>query len=106
MVVEQGGEAAAEPRPTESAPTTPPALAASADDLEALRAAVIDAAGISFGLWVSYLFVLFYLLIAAGGVTQRDLFFENPVKLPFLSVDLPLKSFFWLGPLLFLIMHA
>jgi hypothetical protein len=97
---------AGEPRPTEPAPPTVPALAAKADDLEALRTAVIDAAGVSFGLWVSYLFVLFYLLVAAGGVTHRDLFLESPVKLPFLNVDLPLKGFFWLGPALFLVVHA
>ena len=98
--------AADEPRPVEPPLSTAPALAAKADDLEALRSAVIDAAGVSFGLWVSYLFVLFYLLVAAGGVTHRDLFFENPVKLPFLNVDLPLKGFFWLGPALFLIVHT
>jgi hypothetical protein len=74
--------------------------------LEALRAAVVEAAGVSFGIWVSYLFVLFYLLVAAAGVTHRDLFFESPVKLPFLNVDLPLKGFFWLGPALFLVVHA
>jgi hypothetical protein len=51
-------------------------------------------------------FVLFYLLVAVGGVTHRDLFFESPVKLPFLNVDLPLKGLFWLGPALFLIVHA
>src|SRR5262249_10577550 len=33
-------------------------------------------------------------------------FLENPVKLPFLNVDLPLIGFFVLGPLLFLIVHA
>ena len=66
----------------------------------------MDAAGVGAGLWVSYLFVLFYLLIAAGAVTHKDLFFETPVKLPFLGVDLPLKGFFWLGPALFLIVHA
>jgi uncharacterized protein YjbI with pentapeptide repeats len=52
------------------------------------------------------LFVLFYLLVAVGGVTHRDLFLENPVKLPFLNIDLPLGGFFWLGPALFLIVHA
>jgi hypothetical protein len=31
---------------------------------------------------------------------------ERPVKLPFLSVDLPLLGFFWLGPAIFLIVHA
>jgi hypothetical protein len=95
-----------EPRPAQPAAATVSTLAAKADDLEALRSAVIDAAGVSFGLWISYLFVLFYLLVAAGGVTHRDLFFESPVKLPFLNVDLPLKGFFWLGPALFLIVHA
>ena len=84
----------------------PPALAAKADDLEALRSAVVDAASVGAGLWISYLFVLFYLLVSAGGVTHKDLFFETPVKLPFLGVDLPLKGFFWLGPALFLIVHA
>jgi hypothetical protein len=69
-------------------------FAAKADDLEAIRDAVVDAASVSGGLWISYLFVLFYLLIAAGGVTHKDLFLENPVKLPFLNVDLPLQGFF------------
>jgi hypothetical protein len=59
---------------------------------------VVDAAGVGAGLWLSYLFVLLYLLIAAGGVRQEDLFFESPVKLPFLNIDLPLKGFFILGP--------
>ena len=58
------------------------------------------------GLWLSYLFVLFYFAIAAGAVTHRDLLLENPVKLPFLNVELPLKAFFVLGPLVFLIVHA
>jgi hypothetical protein len=50
--------------------------------------------------------VLFYLLIAAGGITHRDLFLATAIKLPFLGVELPLKGFFWLGPALFLIVHA
>src|SRR5215469_2168834 len=82
------------------------AFAAKARDLETLRDAVIDAASVGGGLWLSYLFVLLYLLIAVGSVTHRDLFLESPVKLPFLSVELPLLGFFWLGPLIFLIVHA
>jgi len=39
-------------------------------------------------------------------VTHRDLFLENPVKLPFLNVDLPLRNFFWLGPALLLLMYT
>src|SRR5271169_1788333 len=75
-------------------------------DLEASRNALVETAGVGGGLWLSYIFVLFYLFIAAAGVTHRDLLFESPVKLPFLNVDLPLTSFFSLGPALFLIVHA
>ncbi len=78
---------------TASPPNTPklPEIAADATDLKALRTVVVDAASVGAGLWISYLFVLFYLLIAAGSVTHKDLFFETPVKLPFLGVDLPSK---------------
>jgi uncharacterized protein YjbI with pentapeptide repeats len=47
-----------------------------------------------------------YFAIAAGAVTHRDLLLESPVKLPFLNVELPLKAFFILGPLVFLVVHA
>jgi uncharacterized protein YjbI with pentapeptide repeats len=83
-----------------------PPLAEQARDLKALRDVVVDAAAISAGLWFSYVFLLLYLLIAVAGVTHRNLFFEDAVRLPFLSVDLPLVSFFVIGPMLFLIVHA
>jgi hypothetical protein len=86
--------------------TEPTPFSAKAKDLGALRDAVIDAASVGTGLWLSYLFVLFYFAIAAGAVTHRDLLLENPVKLPFLNVELPLKAFFILGPLVFLVVHA
>jgi hypothetical protein len=91
--------------PPPKGPASAP-FAARAKDLGALRDAVVDAAGVGTGLWFSYLFVLFYFAIAAGAVNHRDLFLENPVKLPFLNVELPLKAFFVLGPLVFLIVHA
>jgi hypothetical protein len=86
--------------------TEPTPFAARAKDLGALRDAVVDAASVGAGLWISYLFALFYFAIAAGAVTHRDLLLESPVKLPFLNVELPLKAFFFLGPLVFLILHA
>jgi hypothetical protein len=91
-------EVAAPPKKLDKSPETPTAL-------EAARKSVEDAAAISGGLWLSYLFTLFYLGIAAGGVTHRDLLLENPVKLPFLNVDLPLVAFFFLAPILFFIVH-
>src|SRR5882672_1469797 len=81
---------AAAPATPAQLPLTPVALATKAQDLAEWRAAAVEAANVSAGLWLSYLFVLFYLLIAVGGVTHRTLFFENPVKLPFLNVDLSL----------------
>src|SRR5271156_680844 len=93
-------------RETPPQKTEPTPFAAKAKDLGALRDAVVDAAGVGTGLWLSYLFVLFYFAIAAGAGTHRDLLLENPVKLPFLNVELPLKAFFVLGPLVFLIVHA
>ena len=84
----------------------PADFAKQATDLQTLRDAVVDAASVGGSLWLSYLFVFFYLAIAAGGVTHRDLLFENPVKLPFLNIELPLIGFFVLGPPLFVIVHA
>jgi hypothetical protein len=86
--------------------TESPPLAAKATDLDALRTAVVDAAGVGYGLWFSYLFVLLYFAIATGAVTHRDLLLENSVRLPFLNVELPLKAFFICGPLIFLVVHT
>src|SRR5271156_1424990 len=93
-------------RETSPQKTEPTPFAAREKDLGALRDAVVDAAGVGAGLWFSYLFALFYFAIATFAVTHRDLLLENPVKLPFLNVELPLKAFFILGPLVFLIVHA
>jgi hypothetical protein len=114
VVPERAPSPAEKPTPevlaTSSAPTAPipglPPIAAKADDPEAIKQAVDDAATVSGALWFSYLFVLFYLAIAAGAVTDADLFLENPVKLPFLGVELPLVAFFVLAPILFLVVHA
>jgi uncharacterized protein YjbI with pentapeptide repeats len=82
-------------------------LSDSSKTLDALKSALVDAASLSTGLWVSYLFVLFYLTITTSGVTHRDLFLENPVKLPFFGVDLlPLTGFFVIAPAVFLVVHA
>ena len=83
-----------------------PAVAAKAQDLEALRKTVEDSASVSGGLWLSYLFVLLYLAIGAGAVTHTDLLLQNPVKLPFLNIELPLRAFFLLAPLLFVVTHV
>ncbi len=90
-----------------SSSLSPPSIKSSAlEEVQPFKDAVVEAAATSGGLWLSYLFVLLYFLVAVSGVTQRDLFFENPVRVPFLSIDLPLRGFFWLGPGLFIVVHA
>ena len=75
-------------------------------DLAAIRKTVEDAALVGAGIWLSYLFALFYIGLAAGGVTNRGLLLEESVKLPFLNVELPLVAFFFLAPILFIVSHA
>jgi uncharacterized protein YjbI with pentapeptide repeats len=106
MNISLGGAAPDAPVLTTQLQPSSSEFADKAKDLQALRDTVVDAAGVGAGLWLSYLFVLFYLLIAVGGVTHRDLLLENPVKLPFLNVDLPLIGFFVLGPAMFLVVHS
>ena len=104
-------EAGPQPPPQElrenQAAAEPPlcAFAAAAENLDEIKRAVNDAAAASGALWFSYLFGLFYLAVAVGAVTPADLFLERAVKLPFLSVELPLRAFFLLAPLLFLVSH-
>jgi hypothetical protein len=59
-----------------------PAIAAKADDLEEIKKSVEDAASVSGGLWLSYLFVLSYIAIAAGAVTHEDLCWCAPSNCP------------------------
>lgn len=81
-------------------------LRADADDPDEVRKALDDAAGMSRNLWLVFLTFGTYLAIAVGSVTHRNLFLEDPIKLPLLNVELPLVAFFWVAPLLFLIFHA
>jgi hypothetical protein len=77
-----------------------------AHSVEGSRKALEDATLVGSGLWLSYLFFLFYLGISVSTVTSVDLLVENSVKLPFLAVDLPLIEFFTLLPIVFLVVHA
>ena len=67
----------AEPAARPSSAGDLPEIAKKADDLEAIKKAVDEAAAVGGGLWLSYLFVLFYLAVAAGAVTHVDPFPEK-----------------------------
>ena len=83
-----------------------PPIATKADDLETIKKAVEDAASISGRLWLSYVFVISYIAVAAGAVTHADLFLRRPVRMPFLNVELPLLAFFAFAPFIVIITHA
>ena len=74
-------------------------------EVEAAKKTLEDATTVGAGFWVSYIFLMFYIAVSAGAVTHSDLLREEGVKLPFLNLDLPLLGFFFLAPILFIIMH-
>jgi uncharacterized protein YjbI with pentapeptide repeats len=75
-------------------------------DVEALEKSLNDSATRVSTIWVSFLIFSLYLLTAAATVTHRQLFLAEPVKLPVLNIDLPLWGFFFLAPILFVILHV
>lgn len=79
--------------------------AARREVLKQSRDAVVEAGALATSLWLSYIFVVLYLAIAVSSVSHRDLLLLNPVRMPFLGVELPLVAFFWLAPVLFVIAH-
>lgn len=82
-------------RPRPDAARAAPPIIDKSEDLETFRKSVEDSAGISGGLCLSYIFVLFYIAVAAGAVTHTDLLLQNPVKQPFFNIELPLLPFFF-----------
>jgi uncharacterized protein YjbI with pentapeptide repeats len=75
-------------------------------DVEALERSLNDSATRVSAIWVSFLIFSLYLLIAGSTVEHRQLLLAEPVKLPVLNVDLPLWGFFFLAPILFVILHV
>jgi uncharacterized protein YjbI with pentapeptide repeats len=82
------------------------ALEEQAEDLGEARKALESATNIGRGLWFTFLSLVAYLVIAVGSVTHKDLFLETPIRLPLLNVELPLVAFFWVAPLMFLVVHG
>ena len=69
------------------------------------KKALEDATAVSRALWLSFLTFGTYLVITFAGVTHRDLLLEEPIVLPVLNAQLPLVTFFWVAPILFVIFH-
>ena len=56
--------------------------------------------------WVTFILLMTYLFIATGKITHKDLFLETPVKLPVLSVDVPLLGYFIAAPVFIVAVHS
>lgn len=74
-------------------------------DVDELQRALNDSAGKASVLWTTFITFQLYLVIALGSVTHRNLFLEDPVKLPLFNVDLPLVGFFLVAPAILVIFH-
>ena len=56
-------------------------------DVDELQRALNDSAGKASVLWTTFITFELYLVIAFGSVTHRNLFLEDPVKLPLFSAS-------------------
>src|SRR3954467_5459704 len=75
-------------------------------DIGALERAVNDSATRVSGLWLSFVAFSAYLAAAASMISHRQIFLEEPIKLPTINIDLPLVASAILLPLLFVIYHV
>jgi hypothetical protein len=74
-------------------------------EAEALAGALNHSAERVQTLWFSFLTFMLYLAIAAGTTTHRMLFREDPLNLPVLNIPLPLRAFYILTPIIFVVFH-
>jgi uncharacterized protein YjbI with pentapeptide repeats len=74
-------------------------------DVLAVQASVNDASSRVAGLWISFLTFSAYLSITVGSVTHEMMLKELAIKLPILSVELPVFAFFVIAPFFFLLFH-
>jgi len=73
---------------------------------EQLKKALDDASSQTRNLLISFLLLLFYVFVSAAGTTHRMLFMpDSIIPLPFLSIGLPITAFYFVAPLLILVLH-
>ena len=74
-------------------------------DVVALERSVNDSAGRVSSIWLSFVAFSAYLAAAASMISHRQMFLQEPIKLPTINIDLPLVASAILLPLLFVIYH-
>lgn len=79
--------------------------AAAEAELKTLGDAANEAAKREAAQWFFFVTVMITLAALIGSTTHRMLLLREPVKVPLLSVELPLLSFYWAAPPLFVVLH-
>ncbi|WP_038953063.1 pentapeptide repeat-containing protein [Bradyrhizobium japonicum] len=74
-------------------------------DVEGLEKSLNDSATRVSTIWISYLLFGLYLLVSAGTATDKQLLLEESVKLPALGTEVPLRAFFVISPILFVLLQ-
>src|SRR5436305_14554314 len=74
-------------------------------DVGALERAVNDSAGRVSAIWLSFVAFSAYVAAAASMISHRQIFLQEPIKLPTINIDLPLIASAILLPLLFVVYH-
>lgn len=74
-------------------------------DLKTLADAANEAAKREAAQWFYFVTIMITLAAVIGSTTHRVLFLEDPVKVPILSVELPLRGFYVVAPAIFLVLH-
>jgi uncharacterized protein YjbI with pentapeptide repeats len=74
-------------------------------DFESLERSVNDDSSKASAIWITFITLELYLLMAFGSITYRDLLLETPLKLPLLGTELPLLGFAEIAPSLLVIFH-
>ncbi|NKC33897.1 hypothetical protein [Falsiroseomonas selenitidurans] len=74
-------------------------------ELKALGDAANEAAKREAAQWFFFVTVMLTLAALIGSTTHRMMLLQEPVKVPLLSVELPLLGFYWAAPAIFLVLH-
>lgn len=73
---------------------------------QTLERSLEDTTKLGVVLWLLYLYASYQIAMTTLSVTHADLFLDRPVKISALEVELPLKLYFLVTPVLFLVLHA
>ena len=92
-------EAPAAPTPENEPPPR------ASDRLEDLLGAANAASASARNAWLAFVSLTAFFYVTLGSVTHTALLLNSPVKLPILGIDLPLRSFFMVGPFVFVLVH-